>query len=116
MDGNLLEGNLPMISPVIFYNVSCAWSVYSNFLVPWLLLWHRPAWGRPFLQPLPVKTVFTYKYVLWLNAACSYCGILVITITLFGTAKYLVFTLGKPLKDRMTNKHDQTLMRRPRRD
>jgi ABC-type sugar transport system permease subunit len=86
----------PMISPVIFYNVVLSVvGLFQYFLVPLVV---NSGTGRPggatfFYNLYLYKTFFTYQNMSYGSTLAwfLFAVILVITITLFGTAKYWVF-------------------------
>jgi len=86
----------PMISPVIFYNlVLSVVGLFQYFLVPLVV---NSGTGRPggatfFYNLYLYKTFFTYQNMSYGSALAwfLFLVILVVTIVLFGTAKYWVY-------------------------
>lgn len=86
----------PMISPVIFYNlVLSVVGLFQYFLVPLVvnLGTGRPGGATFFYNLYLYKTFFTYQNMSYGSTLAwfLFAVILVVTITLFGTAKYWVF-------------------------
>jgi ABC-type sugar transport system permease subunit len=90
----------PMISPVIFYNlVLSIVGLFQYFLVPLVV---NQGTGRPggatyFYNLYLYKTFFTYQDMAYGSTLAWFLFviILVVTITLFGTAKYWVYYAGE---------------------
>lgn len=86
----------PMISPIIFYNlVLSVVGLFQYFLVPLVvnLGTGRPGGATFFYNLYLYKTFFTYQNMSYGSTLAwfLFAVILVVTITLFGTAKYWVF-------------------------
>lgn len=90
----------PMISPVIFYNlVLSVVGLFQYFLVPLVV---NQGTGRPggatfFYNLYLYKTFFTYQDMSYGSTLAwfLFAVILVVTIVLFGTAKYWVYYAGE---------------------
>jgi multiple sugar transport system permease protein len=90
----------PMISPVIFYNVVLSVvGLFQYFLVPLVV---NQGTGRPggatfFYNLYLYKTFFTYQDMSYGSTLAwfLFAVILVVTIVLFGTAKYWVYYAGE---------------------
>ena len=90
----------PMISPVIFYNlVLSIVGLFQYFLVPLVV---NSGTGRPggatyFYNLYLYKTFFTYQDMAYGSTLAWFLFviILIVTITLFGTAKYWVYYAGE---------------------
>lgn len=90
----------PMISPVIFYNlVLSVVGLFQYFLVPLVV---NQGTGRPggatfFYNLYLYKTFFTYQDMSYGSTLAwfLFAVILVVTIILFGTAKYWVYYAGE---------------------
>lgn len=90
----------PMISPVIFYNLTLSIvGLFQYFLVPLVV---NNGTGRPggttmFYNLYLYKTFFTYQQISYGSALAwfLFLMILVVTVVLFGTAKYWVYYAGE---------------------
>lgn len=90
----------PMISPVIFYNVVLSVvGLFQYFLVPLVV---NQGTGRPggatfFYNLYLYKTFFTYQNMSYGSTLAwfLFVVILIVTIVLFGTAKYWVYYAGE---------------------
>jgi len=90
----------PMISPIIFYNIVLSVvGLFQYFLVPLVV---NQGTGRPggatfFYNLYLYKTFFTYQDMAYGSTLAwfLFLVILVITIVLFGTAKYWVYYAGE---------------------
>jgi ABC-type sugar transport system permease subunit len=90
----------PMISPVVFYNIVLSVvGLFQYFLVPLVV---NQGTGRPggatfFYNLYLYKTFFTYQDMAYGSTLAwfLFAVILVITIVLFGTAKYWVYYAGE---------------------
>jgi multiple sugar transport system permease protein len=90
----------PMISPVIFYNIVLSVvGLFQYFLVPLVV---NQGTGRPggatfFYNLYLYKTFFTYQDMSYGSTLAwfLFAVILVITMVLFGTAKYWVYYAGE---------------------
>jgi multiple sugar transport system permease protein len=90
----------PMISPVIFYNIVLSVvGLFQYFLVPLVV---NQGTGRPggatfFYNLYLYKTFFTYQDMAYGSTLAwfLFAVILVITMVLFGTAKYWVYYAGE---------------------
>jgi multiple sugar transport system permease protein len=90
----------PMISPVIFYNLTLSIvGLFQYFLVPLVV---NSGTGRPggttmFYNLYLYKTFFTYQQISYGSTLAwfLFLVILVVTVVLFGTAKYWVYYAGE---------------------
>ena len=92
----LLNVTLPMISPVIFYNlVLSIVALFQFFLVP--LVFNNgtgePGGSTMFYNLLIYKTFFTYQDMSYgaTMAWMLFLVIMIVTLVLFSTAKYWVY-------------------------
>ena len=90
----------PMISPVIFYNlVLSVVGLFQYFLVPLVVNsgTGRPGGATMFYNLYLYKTFFTYQNMSYGSTLAwfLFLVILLVTIVLFGTAKYWVYYAGE---------------------
>lgn len=91
---------LPMISPVIFYNLTLSIvGLFQYFIVPLVVNQGtgRPGGATMFFNLYLVKTFFTYQNMAYgaTLAWVLFIAILLVTILLFWSAKYWVFYAGE---------------------
>lgn len=98
--GVLFNVTLPMISPVIFYNlVLGVVGIFQYFLVPLVVNQGtgRPGGATMFFNLYLYKTFFTFQNMAYgaTMAWLLFVVILLVTILLFATAKYWVYYAGE---------------------
>lgn len=91
---------LPMISPVIFFNLTLSViGLFQYFLVPLVVNQGtgRPGGATMFYNLYLYKTFFTFQNMSYgaTQAWLLFLVILIVTVILFGTAKYWVFYAGE---------------------
>lgn len=90
----------PMISPVIFYNLTLSMiGLFQYFLVPLVVNngTGRPGGATMFYNLYLYKTFFTFQNMSYGSAMAwlLFAFILIVTFILFGTAKYWVYYAGE---------------------
>jgi multiple sugar transport system permease protein len=98
--GKIRHVTLPMISPVIFYNLTLSIvGLFQYFLVPLVLNdgTGRPAGTTMFYNLYLYKTFFTFQNMSYgaTQAWLLFAVILAVTIALFWSARYWVFYAGE---------------------
>lgn len=98
---SFLNVTFPMISPVIFYNLTLSIvGLFQYFLVPLVVNsgTGRPGGATMFYNVYLYKTFFVFQDMGY-GAALAwllFIIILIVTVVLFGTAKYWVYYAGEP--------------------
>jgi multiple sugar transport system permease protein len=90
----------PMISPVIFYNLTLSIvGLFQYFLVPLVVNngTGRPGGATMFYNLYLYKTFFTFQNMSYGSAMAwlLFLLILIVTVVLFGTARYWVYYAGE---------------------
>lgn len=90
----------PMISPVVFYNITLSIvGLFQYFLVPLVVNngTGRPGGATNFFNLYLYKTFFTFQRMGYGSAMAwlLFAIILLVTLVLFGTARYWVFYAGE---------------------
>jgi multiple sugar transport system permease protein len=98
--GQFRNVTFPMISPVIFYNVTLTIvGLFQYFLVPLVVNngTGRPGGATMFYNLYLYKTFFTFQNMSYGStmAWLLFAIVLVVTIVLFGTARYWVYYAGE---------------------
>jgi ABC-type sugar transport system permease subunit len=98
--GSFWNVTFPMISPVIFYNlILSVVGLFQYFLVPLVVNsgTGRPGGATMFYNLYLYKTFFTYQDMSYGSTLAwfLFIVILVVTVVLFGTAKYWVYYAGE---------------------